>query len=212
MLLARVALGVVTATTGPTVASLTGDYFSTADRARVYGLILTGDLAGSGLGYLVSGDLSSVTTWRAAYWWLAVPSLVLAWVIWRLPEPARGGYSRIPAGATGIRGERKTRASAEQDAGTHAGGGRRSPSEEEEGLAQQVVRHSDVQPEEELVLREEPTDRSIWCALRYVLRVRTDVVIILASALGYFYFAGLRSFAVLFATATTGSASPSPPA
>ena len=50
MLLARVALGVVTATTGPAVASLTGDYFPAADRARVYGLILTGDLAGSGLG------------------------------------------------------------------------------------------------------------------------------------------------------------------
>jgi MFS family permease len=208
MLLARVALGVVTAATGPAVASLTGDYFPAADRARVYGLILTGDLAGSGLGYLVSGDLSSVTTWRAAYWWLAVPSLVLAWVIWRLPEPGRGGYSRIPAGATEIRVERKNRAGAEQDAGTHPGGARRSPSEEDEGLAQQVVRHSDVEPEEELVLREEPTDRSIWWALRYVLRVRTNVVIILASALGYFFFAGLRSFAVLFATSHYGISKP----
>ncbi len=208
MLLARVALGVVTATTGPAVASLTGDYFPAADRARVYGLILGGDLAGSGLGYLVSGDLSSVTTWRAAYWWLAVPSLVLAWVIWRLPEPARGGYSRIPAGATEIRGERAGRAGATQDAGARASSSGQSHGHEEEGLAQQLVRHSDVQPEEALILREEPTDRSIWWALRYVLRVRTNVVIILASALGYFYFAGLRSFAVLFATSHYGISKP----
>src|SRR6185437_8936663 len=57
LLAARVALGVVTATAGPAVASLTGDYFPAADRARIYGLITGGDLAGSGLGYLVSGDL-----------------------------------------------------------------------------------------------------------------------------------------------------------
>ena len=54
----------------------------------MYGLILGGDLLGSGFGYLVSGDLSSLTTWRVAFWWLAIPSLALAWVVYRLPEPA----------------------------------------------------------------------------------------------------------------------------
>jgi MFS family permease len=108
MLLARVALGVVTATTGPAVASLTGDYFPSGDRARMYGLILGGDLAGSGIGYLVSGDLSSVTTWRAAFMWLATPSLALAWVVWRLPEPARGGSSHITPGEEEILDERDT--------------------------------------------------------------------------------------------------------
>lgn len=73
LLLARVALGVLTATTGPAVASLTGDFFPAAERAKMYGLILGGELAGSGLGFLVSGDLSSMTSWRVAFWWLAVP-------------------------------------------------------------------------------------------------------------------------------------------
>lgn len=36
-------------------------------------------------------------------------------------------------------------------------------------------------------------------ALRYVLRVRTNVVLIAASASGYFFFAGLRTFGVVFA-------------
>lgn len=104
LLLARVALGVVTATTGPTIASLTGDFFPAADRARMYGFILGGDLLGSGIGYVVSGDLSSLTSWRVAFWWLVLPSLVLAWLVWRLPEPARGGFSRLTEGADRIRG------------------------------------------------------------------------------------------------------------
>jgi MFS family permease len=80
LLVARVALGAVTATTGSAIASLTGDYFPAGDRGRMYGLILGGDLVGSGIGYVVSGDLSSLTTWRAAFWLLAIPSLALAWV------------------------------------------------------------------------------------------------------------------------------------
>jgi predicted MFS family arabinose efflux permease len=98
LLLARVGLGAATAAAGPTLASLTGDYFPASDRGRMYGLILGGDLVGSGFGYLVSGDLSSLTTWRVAFWWLAIPSLALAWVVWRMPEPARRGFSRIEAG------------------------------------------------------------------------------------------------------------------
>jgi MFS family permease len=203
LLLARVALGVVTATTGPVIASLTGDYFPAADRGRMYGLILAGDLAGSGFGYLVSGDLSAVTTWRVAFWWLAVPSLALAWVVWRLPEPARGGSSRIPVGATEIRGERDVAAHGEHE--KPEGG---SPDGHKPGLAQHALVDTDVRPQEELVLRSDPADRSLWWAIRYILRVRTNVVIIIASALGYFYFAGLRSFAVIFATSHYGISKP----
>jgi predicted MFS family arabinose efflux permease len=36
-------------------------------------------------------------------------------------------------------------------------------------------------------------------AVRYVLQVRTNLVLVVASALGYFYFSGLRGFAVEFA-------------
>lgn len=67
---------------------------------------------------------------------------------------------------------------------------------------------SHVDPQQDLVLREDPTSRPIWWAIRYVLRVRTNVVIIIASSLGYFFFAGLRSFAVLFATGHYGISKP----
>ena len=203
MLLARVALGVATATTGPVIASLTGDYFPAADRARMYGLILAGDLVGSGFGYLVSGDLSAVTTWRVAFWWLAVPSLALAWVVWRLPEPARGGASRIAVGATEIRDQRDVAAH-----GEHEKPEGESPDGHKPGLAQRALVDTDVRPQEELVLRNDPAGRSLWWVIRYILRVRTNVVIIIASALGYFYFAGLRSFAVIFATGHYGISKP----
>jgi MFS family permease len=169
----------------------------------MYGLILGGDLAGSGFGYLVSGDLSALTTWRVAFWWLAVPSLALAWVVWRLPEPARGGSSRLAVGATEIRDERDV--AADDELRTPEG---EKPDALKPGLAQRALIDTDVRPQEELVLRSDPTDRSLWWAIRYILRVRTNVVIIIASALGYFYFAGLRSFAVIFATGHYGISKP----
>ena len=199
LLLARVALGMVTATTGPAVASLTGDYFPAADRGRMYGLILGGELLGSGFGYLVSGDLSSVTTWRAAFWWLALPSLALAWVVWRLPEPARGGSSHISAGQERVRDERDIRKD-QQRSGAGSGAAPGHAGMGKAGLAEQAVRGAKVEPQPGLVLREDPTSRSVWWAVRYVLRVRTNVVIIVVSTLGYFFFAGLRSFAIIFVT------------
>jgi predicted MFS family arabinose efflux permease len=207
LLLARVALGVVTATAGPAIASLTGDFFPAADRARMYGLILGGELAGSGVGFLVSGDLSSVTTWRAAFWWLAVPSLALAWVVWRLPEPARDGASRIPAGATEITDEQDV-AAARPASRLHAWRRGRRAGREEPAPVERALADSGIKPREDLVLHEDPGRRSLWWAVRYVLQVRTNVVIIVASALGYFYFAGLRSFAVIFSTGHYGISKP----
>lgn len=170
---ARLVLGVATATTGPTVSSLVGDYFPTGDRGRVYSLILGGELAGTGVGFVVAGEISSVLPWRFAFWWLAVPGLLLAWLVSRLPEPERGA------------------ATAERD-----GSG---------GLA---ARKTDAAPDPNLVLHSDPAERSVWWAVRYVLRVRTNVVIIIASALSYFFFAGLRSFAILFVTQHYGLAKP----
>ena len=205
LLLARVGLGAATAAAGPALASLTGDYFPASDRGRMYGLILGGDLVGSGFGYLVSGDLSSLTTWRVAFWWLAIPSLALAWVVWRLPEPARGGSSRIAAGQEEIRDERDIRPGERKQAAEDAG---EQDGAERPELAERAVRRAKAEPQPELVLHEDPTNRSVWWAVRYVLRVRTNVVIIVASALGYFFFAGLRSFAIIFATGHYGLSKP----
>jgi MFS family permease len=165
MLLAvRVALGGVTATAGPAVASLTGDLFPADDRSKAYGLILGGELVGTGMGIVVSGGLAAVLGWRVGIAVLALPSFALAWLLPRvLVEPARGGPSEIPDGADAIpQGH---------------GSARRTPA---------------------------GASRSLWHALEYVVSVRTNVVMIVASSLGYFFFAGLRTFVLLFARAQYG--------
>jgi MFS family permease len=94
LLVTRVALGAVTAAAGPVVASLVGDYFAGAERGRIYGYILAGELAGAGIGFAVTGNIATLS-WRAAFVLLALPAFGLAWLIFRLPEPARGGMAPL---------------------------------------------------------------------------------------------------------------------
>jgi MFS family permease len=196
LLLSRVALGAVTATAGPAIASLSGDFFPARERAKLYGFVLAGELVGTGLGFVASGDLAVAAGWRVAYWWLIAPSLLLSFLLLRLPEPARGGQSRLSKGQDTIPDEREV-------AGRSS---RRAREEDEqvlrearEGVPQLVMEQGGVEPDPALVLDRDPSDWNLWDAVRYVLRVRTNVVIIVASALGYFYFAGLRAFALIFA-------------
>src|SRR2546430_5011792 len=94
LLLARVFLGGVTAAAGPLVASLVGDYFPAAERGRIYGYILAGELGGAGVGFAVTGDIATLS-WRAAFVILALPAFALAWLMFKLPEPERGGRSAL---------------------------------------------------------------------------------------------------------------------
>ena len=100
LLLSRVGLGAVAATAGPAIASLTGDYFPARERGRVYGYILSGEIAGTAAGFIVSGTLASAFSWRVAFFVLALPGFFLARSLWRtVPEPLRGGQSRLEPGA-----------------------------------------------------------------------------------------------------------------
>jgi len=168
LLLARLALGGVTAAAGPFVASLVGDYFPGSERGRVYGFILAGELVGAGVGFAVTGDIAALS-WQAALVVLALPAFALAWFVLRLPEPARGA-----------------RDSAAQTPHTTA--------------AQELARERNIEPEPELVLRVDPRQLNLLEAARYVLRIRTNVVLIIASACGYYFLAGVQTFGVEFTT------------
>lgn len=198
LLVVRVALGVVTATAAPTIASLTGDFFPAAERARIYGLILGGELAGIGIGFFVSGEVSALAGWRWPFFVMAVPSIALAWAIWRyLPEPARGGQSWIRPGDDHVR-------SAEEAAGDDApqddAGGTPSP------IQEQIGRRSRAAPRQDLVLHENPVDRSLLWAIGYALRIPTYVLLIVASSLGYYFFSGVRAFGMIYLTGHYGLA------
>jgi MFS family permease len=186
LLFSRLALGALGATSGPTLASLVGDYFPTHERARCFGYVLTGEIIGAGFGFIVAGEITAVLSWRWGFWVLVLPGAALAWLVARhLPEPARGGGSRIPAGSAQIPG------AGAEDLDDNEGG-------EEFTMAQEIARQDGVEPDESLVLERDPSDMSLPSAVRYVLRVPTNRVLIIASALGWFFFAGVRTFAVIF--------------
>lgn len=192
LVLTRVALGAVTATSGPTLASLIGDYFPTQERARIWGLVLTGELVGAGIGVVGSGNLASALSWRYGFGWLAVPGLLLAFGLRALlVEPIRGGRSRLEPGAT----EFVTDSTAPGTAASDDGGD--DLLQEEQELAHDVVQKHHELPHENLVLHKDPVSMPVWRAVRYVLRVRTNLVLIVANAIGYLFFAGVQTFAVV---------------
>jgi MFS family permease len=93
LLLSRLGLGVVTGTAGPSVASLIGDYVAASQRGEVYGSLLGGELAGTGIGLVGAGLVAGVLSWRWSFALLVSPAFLLAWLVWRLPEPERVGSS-----------------------------------------------------------------------------------------------------------------------
>ncbi|MGH2858043.1 MAG: MFS transporter [Solirubrobacteraceae bacterium] len=196
LVLTRVGLGAVTATSGPTVASLTGDYFPARERARMLGLILTGELLGSGIGVVVSGDLASVSSWRLGFGWLALPGIALAIAIWRmLVEPARGGQSRLEPGAEEF--VRPTQRGRRARRGPQAAPDPAVAPESEQEIVRDVAQRLHVKPDPELVLDRDPARMRIGDAVRYVLRIPTNLVLIISSALAYLFFAGVQTFAVV---------------
>jgi MFS family permease len=185
LLITRLVLGGATAAAGPVVASLVGDYFPSSERGRIYGYILAGELAGAGVGFAITGDVAALS-WQASFVLLAIPAFVLAWLIFRLPEPARGGAAVLTAPG----------AKREDDWS--------APDEEQATDAQRLARERGVVPDPALALTGDPRRLNIFAATRYVLSVRTNVVLILASACGYFFLAGIQTFGVEFVTKQYG--------
>jgi MFS family permease len=198
LLVSRLVLGAVVATAGPAIASLTGDYFPASERGNVYAYILGGEVAGTAVGFIVSAN-AALITWRLAFILLAIPGFFLARELWRtVPEPLRGGQSRLAPGATDLQQE-AVDARARQDASDAApDAAETQPNEQDGDLAQEAARRRGVEPDPDLVLKDDPGKMGLVDAVRYILRIPTNVLMIISSSLGYFFFSGLSTFALLF--------------
>jgi predicted MFS family arabinose efflux permease len=198
LLIVRIGLGGVTAAAAPTVASLTGDYFPGRDRASVYGMILAGELVGTGVGFFLSGEIASWVDWRWSFYLMGIPSLLVLFIVWIwLPEPARGGQSAFDIGEVEVPDREAVKDDPERR--------RRAPEQSAESeTAQRQMRRAGIRPRRELILNEDPTERSIWWVMRYLLRIPTYDLLIAASALGYYFFAGVRGFAMIYLTQRYG--------
>lgn len=185
LVLARVFLGGVTAAAGPIVASLVGDWFAASERGRIYSYVISGELVGAAIGFSVTGGIATLS-WRAAFVILALPAFVLAWLVFRLPEPARGGTSPLIS------------PTAQPDARDEAG--------HQTTDAQRLAQEHGLEPDPELVLTQDPRRMGLLAATRYVLSIKTNVAIILASAGGYYFLSGVQTFGVEFVTKQYGIA------
>jgi MFS family permease len=194
LLLTRLALGAVTATAGPAIASLTGDYFPARERGRVYAYILGGEIAGTAVGFIISGSVAGLVSWRAAFLLLAIPGFFLARELYRtVPEPQRGGQSRLAPGALDFTPIEATAL----EPGPEKQGGEQAEPEADE-IAHEAARRLGVGPDPNLVLKEDPRGMGLVRAVRYILSIPTNLLMIVSSSLGYFYFSGLSTFALLF--------------
>lgn len=179
LIYSRIGLGIVVAAAGPVVASLVGDLFFPHERGRVLGFILAGELLGTGIGYALAGGVTAILPWRSVFFVFAVPALVLAWFLWRLKEPKRGGQDRLAPV-------------------TPPGPKHRVTQVADERSVQDRVRAAGITPTKRSILGEDPKKVPIHRAVRYVLRIPSNIALIVSSALGYFFFAGLKTFGVLF--------------
>lgn len=155
----------------PAVVSLTGDYFPAGERARVYGYILSGELLGTAIGFLGTGTIGAVLGWRWGFLALAVLGAVVAVGAWRLTEPGRGNQGDAPDSVASV--------------------ARRGPLEEE-------LETEHVAPNPEALLDRDPADMPVREVFAYALRVRSNRILIVVSALIYLFLSGVQTFAVRF--------------
>jgi MFS family permease len=181
LLWTRLFLGAVTASAGPMVASLVGDWFGSWERGRIYGVILAGEYVGAGIGFAITGNVAALS-WRAAFVILALPAFALALIVWRLREPERGGKGVLAS-----------------DKGHPPEAAAREGEDPQTTDAQRLAQERGLAPDPELVIAPaKARSMNLVRATRYVLRVHTNLVLIAASACGYYFLAGLQTFGLEF--------------
>ena len=83
----------------PTHNSLLADWFPPADRPKVFSFHRAANPVGGTLGVLAAGLLGYRFGWRAPFFVLAFPTLILIVLAVRIREPIRGAHERRAAGA-----------------------------------------------------------------------------------------------------------------
>jgi MFS family permease len=94
----RSALGFGQAVTEPSAASLIADYYPQEQRGRAFSVQQCLLLAGIGIGIGIGGAVGATLGWRAAFLLVGTPGIVVAVLVYRLKEPARGASDRLHLG------------------------------------------------------------------------------------------------------------------
>jgi predicted MFS family arabinose efflux permease len=99
LLLGRAVVGVGEASYGAVAPAMLSDHFPPDERGRILATFSMAIPVGSALGYLLGGVLGQALGWRAAFFVVGLPGLLLAWKVGGLSEPVRGGLDGATRGA-----------------------------------------------------------------------------------------------------------------
>jgi len=86
----RATLGIGETIDNPASQSLLADYYRTDVRGRAFALQRATPFFGQALGVGLAGGVAALLSWRWAFLLVGVPGSILAFAVWRLPEPVRG--------------------------------------------------------------------------------------------------------------------------
>jgi MFS family permease len=98
-LITRMGVGVGEASCAPAGQSLIGDLYPVERRSRAMGIFMMGLPLGLFTSYILSGLIAEAWGWRAAFFVACVPGLILAALVGRIREPARGASEKTAVAA-----------------------------------------------------------------------------------------------------------------
>jgi MFS transporter, Spinster family, sphingosine-1-phosphate transporter len=95
LLLARAFVGIGEAAYAPAAQSMISGGYPQADRARAQSVFAAGMLVGGTAGQAIGGVIGQWLGWRAVFYAIGIPGLLLAFAILGLAEPPRGPRSEL---------------------------------------------------------------------------------------------------------------------
>src|SRR2546427_11190496 len=90
LLVARAWVGVGEAAYATISPALLSDYFPRSQRGRAFAVFYVAIPVGSAAGFLLGGTLERAFGWRAAFYAVGLPGIVLGLLALRVPDPGRG--------------------------------------------------------------------------------------------------------------------------
>jgi MFS family permease len=204
----RLALAAADSIDNPSQVSLLADYYSVEVRPKVLGFHRMITFAGGAIGTLYGGIVTQLWGWRAVFYIVIVPGLVVAWWCYRLHEPRRGeadaraaaaGLSAASAAAAGNGSATSPETDVERLAGVEArvGVDTAAPAGSN-GQGGAAGRAPGPDPDEPAAsgfdtvdLRQERGVKALFAQIKTVLKIRTIVLVYTGLAVLFFGLSGI---------------------